>query len=214
MFLTAQKDTRPGAPTAKSSWFGGLFSGSKSKDLSTTSSSSPQPRAIRANLGETSSFKYDPVLKKWINPKDAATSAATPISTPPPPRGPPSRAVSVTGTPLANPGDAIGMGSFSPPQLPGSAVPSRDASPSLGSTLSPTIPAGEPRSTLSPPLPDASGPPSGPPSAPPSRPGTGMGIAGSGGASIDDLLGVPAPRKGGTIKKGKKGRGYVDVMAK
>lgn len=97
-------------------------------------------------------------------------------------------------------------------------MPSRDASPSLGSSLSPATPTGEPRSTLSPPLPGASGPPSGPPSAPPSappsRPGTGMGVSGSGGASIDDLLGVPAPRKGGTIKKGKKGRGYVDVMAK
>ncbi|KAL9121589.1 MAG: hypothetical protein Q9187_001850 [Circinaria calcarea] len=214
----AQKDTRPGAPTAKSSWFGGWLGGGKSKDLSSKSSSSSQPRAVRANLGEASSFKYDPILKKWVNPKDGASNAATPTSTPPPPKGPPSRAVSVAGGTPASLGSIAGTGGFSPPQPPGSAVPSRDASPSLGSTLSPTTPSGEPRLTLSPPLPGASGPPSRPPSAspsaPPSRPSTGNGVAGSGGASIDDLLGVPAPRKGGTIKKGKKGRGYVDVMAK
>lgn len=56
----------------------------------------------------------------------------------------------------------------------------------------------------------ATGPPSGPPSAPPSRPATGM----SGASNIDDLIGVPQARKGGTVRKGKKGRGYVDVMAK
>ena len=50
----------------------------------------------------------------------------------------------------------------------------------------------------------------GPGSAPPSRPATGLNNA----SSIDDLIGVPQARKGGTIKKGKKGRGYVDVMAK
>lgn len=50
----------------------------------------------------------------------------------------------------------------------------------------------------------------GPPSAPPSRPSTSMSNA----SSIDDLIGQPQARKGGTLKKGKKGRGYVDVMAK
>ena len=48
------------------------------------------------------------------------------------------------------------------------------------------------------------------PSGPPSRPPTAMSDA----STIDDLLGVPQARKGGTLKKGKKGRGYVDVMAK
>ena len=59
-------------------------------------------------------------------------------------------------------------------------------------------------------IPSSTGPPSGPPSAPPSRPATGM----SGASSIDDLIGAPQARKGGTVRKGKKGRGYVDVMAK
>lgn len=50
----------------------------------------------------------------------------------------------------------------------------------------------------------------GPPSGPPSRPATAM----SGVSSIDDLIGAPQTRKGGTVKGKKKGRGYVDVMAK
>jgi hypothetical protein len=53
-------------------------------------------------------------------------------------------------------------------------------------------------------------PPSG--GAPPSRPGTGMSGT-SNASSIDDLIGVPQARKGGTLKKGRKGR-YIDVMAK
>lgn len=32
--------------------------------------------------------------------------------------------------------------------------------------------------------------------------------------SIDDLLGAPQARKGNTVRGKKKGRGYVDVMAK
>lgn len=48
-------------------------------------------------------------------------------------------------------------------------------------------------------------------SAPPSRPGTGMSNA----SSIDDLLGPPMLKKGGTkgtAKGKKKGRGYIDLM--
>jgi hypothetical protein len=47
--------------------------------------------------------------------------------------------------------------------------------------------------------------------APPPRPST---TSLSNANSIDDLLGAPAARKGGTVKSKKKGRGYVDVMAK
>lgn len=36
----------------------------------------------------------------------------------------------------------------------------------------------------------------------------------SGANNIDDLIGAPQARKGGTVRKAKKGRGYVDVMAK
>lgn len=46
-------------------------------------------------------------------------------------------------------------------------------------------------------------------SGPPSRPTTSMGNA----SSIDDLLGPPMARKAGQRgKKGKKERGYIDVM--
>jgi len=31
-------------------------------------------------------------------------------------------------------------------------------------------------------------------------------------SSIDDLLGPAMARKGGTAKKAKRGRGYIDVM--
>ncbi|KAI9843022.1 MAG: vesicle coat component [Sclerophora amabilis] len=62
-----------------------------------------------------------------------------------------------------------------------------------------------------PPMP-LKGAPGGINSGPPSRPPTSMSNA----SSIDDLLGPPGTaRKGaGTVKKAKKGRGYVDVMAK
>lgn len=36
----------------------------------------------------------------------------------------------------------------------------------------------------------------------------------SNASSIDDLLGVPAPRKGAAKKKGRGAGRYVDVMAK
>lgn len=36
----------------------------------------------------------------------------------------------------------------------------------------------------------------------------------SNASSIDDLLGAPQARKGNTVRGKKKGRGYVDVMAK
>lgn len=75
--------------------------------------------------------------------------------------------------------------------------PSRTASPAVNSTVGSLPEAG------------ASGASLGPPSAPPSRPATSMSNA----SSIDDLIGAPQARKGGTIRKGKK-KGYVDVMAK
>jgi hypothetical protein len=36
----------------------------------------------------------------------------------------------------------------------------------------------------------------------------------SNASSIDDLLGAPGPRKGGTVRAKKRGGRYVDVMAK
>ncbi|MCJ1381076.1 vesicle coat component [Xylographa soralifera] len=232
----AQKDTR-GAAT-KSGWFGWLAPGSKAKDPSATSNSSSRG-PIRARLGEESSFVYDADLKKWVNKKAGAEAPTASAPTPPPPRAPPSRAVSTAGgqPPPSKPppmpmsmGAALG-GTLSPGSAPPSQGPSRNASPSFRSAASPTTPgapgsdavASPPMGTGSPALGESAAEPSegaglmpasaagtGPPSAPPSRPTTGMSNA----SSIDDLIGAPAARKGGTVKGKKKGRGYVDVMAK
>lgn len=163
-----------------------------------------QPGPIRAKLGEQNSFYYDADLKKWVNKKGGETPTAA-APTPPPPKGP-SRAASGQGGPPAGPptgppsrapsGAALaGMGS--PPmgmgRMPPSGPPSRVGTPG--------------QETLAP---HGGMPPSGPPSAPPSRPPTSMSAA----SSIDDLLGAPAPRKGGTVKGKKRGGRYVDVMAK
>ncbi|MCJ1286547.1 vesicle coat component [Xylographa opegraphella] len=232
----AQKDSKGTA--TKSGWFGWLAAGSKSKDPAAASGSSSRG-PIRARLGEESSFVYDANLKKWVNKKAGAEAPAASAPTPPPPKGPPSRAVSAAGgqPPPSKPppmpmstGAALG-GTLSPGSVPPSQGPSRNASPSLRGAASPTTPAAPGSDAVaSPPIgsrspapgesaaePNKSGglmPASatgvGPPSAPPSRPATGTSNA----SSIDDLIGAPAARKGGTVKGKKKGRGYVDVMAK
>ena len=208
----AQKDKQPKLNNKKS-WFGPWFSSSKDK-LDSSSPNAP----IKVKLGEENSFHYDQQLKKWVNKKAANTEAAA-APVPPPPKGPPSRSVSAAAglPPISTPIPPVpplppSMGAGTPPSRvisgpsssPHSAsnVPSRTASPAI-LTLSGNKPA--PSSD-----PVAPGLSPGPPSAPPSRPATGQ----SGASNIDDLIGVPQARKGGTVRKGKKGRGYVDVMAK
>ncbi|KAL8791465.1 MAG: hypothetical protein Q9213_000082 [Squamulea squamosa] len=202
-FLAAQRDNKP----KKSSWFGGVggwLGGKKDDNLS-----SQEPKAIKAKLGEESSFYYDKELKKWVN-KKSPTPAASEASKPPPPRGPPSRAVSGAGgppmsrtaTPPVPPLPSMLRGQMGTPPTgvshppSGSGTPARRASPGIMPAQAATHDAVS----------------SGPLSAPPSRPSTAVG--GGGGGGIDDLLGEPQVRKGGTMKRGKKGRGYVDVMAK
>ena len=210
--ITAQKDKAPQLNAKKSGWLGGWFGGKKDGDAAQGTPNAP----IRAKLGEQSSFYYDPEKKRWIDKKNPdATPAAT--ATPPPPKGPASRAVSgpppprpaSTSTPPVPP---LPMATSTPP-IPSSRPPTSNnlsqppspavlPSPSLGEPE-----AGAPQQAI---MRSVSGPPSGPPSAPPSRPPTSMSNA----SSIDDLIGAPQARKGGTVRKGKKGRGYVDVMAK
>lgn len=45
------------------SWLGGWFK----RDISPASSPGPGP--VKANLGEQTSFVYDPDLKRWVNKK-------------------------------------------------------------------------------------------------------------------------------------------------
>ena len=232
----AQKDSRSGV--SSKGWLSWLAPSSKAKDASSTSAPSGP---IRAKLGEESSFVYDANLKKWVNKKAGAEAPTASIPTPPPPRGPPSRVPSATGgpPPSLHPKPASLSGALSPVSGPPSSTPSRNVSPNLLKPGPPETPGAVADAMRL--LPsvlaestglgadvgsDAAEPPSVmpgaiggylsagnstacPPSAPPSRPATGMSNA----SSIDDLIGAPQARKGGTVKKAKKGR-YVDVMAK
>ncbi|KAI4125773.1 MAG: hypothetical protein LQ338_004090 [Usnochroma carphineum] len=215
----AQRDPKDLKPK-KLGWFGGVggWLGSGKKDDGNLSSQE-QPKAIKAKLGEESSFYYDKDLKKWVNKKGPAP-AATEAPKPPRPRGPPSRAVSAAGGP-----PPASRGATPPvPPLP-SALSGQTSMPPI-SISQPTPPPttldrsgapsgiGTPARTDSPAVTTGGGSAQavseGPPSAPPSRPPTAV----SGASSIDDLIGEPQVRKGGTIRRVKKGRGYVDVMAK
>lgn len=210
----------------KSGWLGGWFGGAK-KDGDLSAQSAPNA-PIRAKLGEESSFYYDKELKKWVNKKGGGEGQAAAAATPPPPKGPPSRAVSVAGappgrkdteTPPVPPLPSTASNTATPPiSVTGPPGPTPATMPSPYSSIpasrseSPALTQGEHQAGLSlsnAGLGIAGSNAAGPASAPPSRPATGMSNA----SSIDDLIGAPQARKGGTIKKGKKGRGYVDVMA-
>ncbi|KAI9741957.1 MAG: vesicle coat component [Cirrosporium novae-zelandiae] len=201
----AKRDSTQGD---KKGWFGSLFSKRNS-----------QNGPIKAKLGEESSFYYDPDLKKWVN-KKAGSSTPAPTSTPPPPkRGPtrtfsspslsshasaPPRAIpapmtSQTPDPTSAPLITNSSGPR-PPSVSISPANSRYSALSPGDNSTPTGP------------PSLNGPPGAHkplPSGPPSRISTPLSNA----SSIDDLLGAPTARKGGTIRKHKKRTGYVDVMA-
>ena len=218
----AQKDNAPKLNTKKSGWFSGWLGSKKEGDAAEAHGTPNAP--IKAKLGEQNSFYYDSEKKRWVNKKDPdGTAAAT--AAPPPPKGPPSRVASAAGPPrpsstapppvpplptaMATAPTSITKPMASDPlsSNPASQYPSRSPSPAVNN---PTTAEGASTEASVATMVSATGPPSGPPSAPPSRPATGM----SGASSIDDLIGLPQARKGGTVRKGKKGRGYVDVMAK
>lgn len=220
---TARKDNAPKLNSKRSGWFGGWLGGKKEGDAAEAHGTPNAP--IKAKLGEQSSFYYDSEKKRWVNKKDPDGSTAAAPTLPPPPKGPPSRVVSAAEPPRPSstapppvpplpttiatpPINVTRMTTSNPPSSdPTSQVPSRNPSPPVNA---PTSTEERLIEASAAPLLSATGPSSGPPSAPPSRPATSM----SGASSIDDLIGVPQPRKGGTVRKGKKGRGYVDVMSK
>ncbi|TPX10892.1 uncharacterized protein E0L32_008098 [Thyridium curvatum] len=193
------------------SWWGG--SGKKE------TSPSPDPnKPIRANLGEKSSFYFDPELKRWVNKNAPPEESAAKKATPPPPRSAPRSATNTPPPPGAGPPPPPPMGGGA-----GSSLPPSASLPNLA------VGAGlPPRSSGSDGSGGAGGPPLGGPVAmlrsgssggvggggaaatpPPSRPATSMSNA----SSIDDLLSAAGPRKPGA-KKGRKAGRYVDVMAK
>ena len=203
--VSAEKDKAPKLNSKKSGWLSGWLGGKKTEGEDAHGTPSAP---IKAKLGEQSSFYYDNEQKRWVNKKDPDATPA-PKAAPPPPKGP-SRAVSAAGPPSTLAGTTppvppLPMGTATPPitftkppsSNSSSQHPSRTASPAVATTHEPATGATGPQFQ------------SGPPSAPPSRPSTSM----SGASNIDDLIGAPQARKGGTIRKGKK-KGYVDVMAK
>ncbi|KAI5210392.1 hypothetical protein E4T39_00215 [Aureobasidium subglaciale] len=189
----AKRDDKSGVGGDKKGWFGGWF-GKKDPNAQ-------QQGPIRAKLGEQSSFYYDPDLKKWVNKKGGAEAATPTAATPPPPKGPPSRSVSAAAVPPAGPPMSGPPSRAMTPSGPPSGPPSMVTSPAASQNGFASTSAPPPLGGL------AGGPPS---SGPPSRPTTSMSNA----SSIDDLLGAPGPRKGGTAKAKKRGGRYVDVMAK
>ena len=188
----------------KKGWFGGWF-GAKKDQM-------PGPGPVRAKLGEQSSFYFDKDLNKWVNKKGGADAATPAASTPPPPRGPPSRVASAAtpGPPSVGPPSRVSSGGNL--SAMGSRPPTSSGPPvSIGSGSS------NPPSRTGTPASIGNAPPSvlsGPGAAglmPPPRPSSSLSHA----SSLDDLLGGPptAGAKKGTVKGKKKGGRYVDVMA-
>ncbi|KAH7033427.1 Sec23-binding domain of Sec16-domain-containing protein [Microdochium trichocladiopsis] len=184
------------AAAKKGGWgFGGWFGGAKREGAET-------PKAIKAKLGEQSSFVYDPELKRWVNKKAGAEETTAKVATPPPPRGtPPPPNAAMAPPPSAS---APPMG---PPRSTSTPSPAFGRSASSSSLAPPTGSPGRPAPLQTSASETAAG--AGPSlTAPPARPASRLSNA----SSIDDLLGAAGPRKGG--KKPRKSGRYVDVMAK
>ncbi|KAL1643965.1 vesicle coat component [Diplodia intermedia] len=208
---------KPAGPKKSGSWLGGWFKRSENGGGGMGDAQGGGNKPIRAKLGEENSFYYDPDLKKWVNKKAGPADHSRPAATPPPPRGgpplrpsasmanlagPPAKAAAagLTPPPPGPPGGPIRSTSMPPPMAAAAAAGNAASAPGSG--------AATPVRTGSPAVGGAGGPPG---AGPPSRPATSMSNA----SSIDDLLGVPAPRKGPAAKKKGRGAGrYVDVMAK
>ncbi|KAL2871358.1 COPII coat assembly protein SEC16 [Aspergillus lucknowensis] len=199
--LTAQKP----APAKGGWWFSTWMKGGKKEENNLAG------KPIRAKLGEESSFYYDNDLKKWVNKKDP-NSATQARATPPPPKGsaPPSR--SASGSSMPPPPVPVAAGSR-PPSSAGAPPPPLSSSPMASSLALPSTPSFGPARSVStgavPAVGRASSRP-GSSAGPPPRPSSSLSHA----SSIDDLIGAPGARKGTLPRGRKKGRGYVDVMAK
>ncbi|KAH8177351.1 sec23-binding domain of sec16 domain-containing protein [Sarocladium implicatum] len=197
----AEEDAKRAAAqqAQKKGWgFGGWFGGKKA-DAAPAGEANPN-KPVRAKLGESSSFVYDPDLKRWINKKPGAENVEAKGATPPPPKGGPRSAAGTPPPPSSTGTPPPPMSTSMPPPR---SVPTLEKSPSMDSV------GGAPPMARSASNTSMTGPLGGPPSRPPSRPTTSISNA----SSIDDLLGAAAPRKPGQKKPRKSGR-YVDVMAK
>ncbi|KAK5554717.1 vesicle coat component [Exophiala xenobiotica] len=205
----AAREKEKGQSKRSSSWFGGWLGGKKpAAGLDAGKGGGAEPKIYKAKLGESKmKLYYDKDLGKWVNPDNP--DAAKKTATPPPPRmgGTPAPPSSLGGPPMGP-----GLGHTSSPSLPNM---------SMGPPSGPVSRTGTPGSGPGgpPALPGMSGPPSGTGTPPPglsSTPGLAPprpGTAASNASSIDDLIGPATSRKPGA-KGAKKGKRYVDVMAK
>ena len=83
---------KPAEKSSGNSWLGRLL-GSRS---SSAQQNEKEGKAVRAHLGEETSFYYDKELKRWVNKKAGVDNAAAPAALPPPPKKPASAPASDT----------------------------------------------------------------------------------------------------------------------
>ncbi|OMP86705.1 COPII coat assembly protein SEC16 [Diplodia seriata] len=214
---------KPAGPKKTGSWLGGWFKRGENGGGGMGDAQGGGNKPIRAKLGEENSFYYDPDLKKWVNKKAGPADHSRPAATPPPPKGgppgsslrPSASMANLAGPPQSSAAAAAAGLTPPPPGPPGGPIRSTSMPPPMAAAAGAA--ASAPGSGTATPVrtgsPAVGGPGAGAgtPGGPPSRPPTSMSNA----SSIDDLLGVPAPRKGPAAKKKGRGAGrYVDVMAK
>jgi hypothetical protein len=182
------------------SWFGRLW----------TKKPTPEPdatKAVRANLGETSSFYFDKDLKRWVNKKTGDTGSGN--TTPPPPPRTMSASPSVSapsGAPPPSGSSASGSAKdLAPPSASGARQTASDDGHAASSSAASTAPTARQRSNLGDPSqPAALQPPN---NAGKSRPSA---VAGSAAAASST---APPPPKGpaGGAKKKPINKRYVRV---
>jgi len=121
---TKPKESEPkpaDKPSSNSSWLGRLL-GSRSSHGS-GQQNEKEGKAVRAHLGEETSFYYDKELKRWVNKKAGDDANAKPAPLPPPPKKAP--APTKPEAPAAAPPPSSNGGSSGPPSAKAGAPPPR-----------------------------------------------------------------------------------------
>lgn len=90
---SGEQQADDGGEEKKAGWLGSWFGGSKKKEGTSKES---EAKVHKAKLGEGMSLVYDPVSKKWINPKGAMPEDAKSAAPPPPMSKKPARNDSAT----------------------------------------------------------------------------------------------------------------------
>lgn len=129
---TKPKESEPkpaDKPSSNSSWLGRLL-GSRSSHGS-GQQNEKEGKAVRAHLGEETSFYYDKELKRWVNKKAGDDANAKPAPLPPPPKKAP--APTKPEAPVAAPPPSSNGGSSGPPSAKAGAPPPRPPASGGGS---------------------------------------------------------------------------------